>query len=706
MLSYTQYQAGFPILNEVHEKYIDMVIDRLKMKPEKMPLNNMFKGKTRIVFPLLTDEFAQFNDILTSQGFTPDFANGTATRTTTTQRGAKQVTLRIGKALEMLSKTSSEGPGGVKLPPKIDAKWAAYWNKNGDNLMRQYKQLPEPLSVIISRNAVDLLRMSDFDKISSCHSQGREYFSCAISEAQNGGAIAFLVKSKDLSEGINLEEPEIFKDSSRGVKGITPIARVRIRLFEDEKGTQLGIPETRVYGQKIPGFLEQVRSWARGALKDTLQGQRPRMNQFQLRGGYYHDSTASKLFNNFFGDKLDYGDVGHQAGKGEEDALEAHNEERRREIQQIHNNEAKFEHEDHVGCGFNEGDEPREDGEIEFWFDGWIMFEFPIRQFDMKKFDKQGYRGYDIARAYSRKDRYSRFEDGNLERIGNMVEIRFSINDRESGNYGGPDEYSSFIDSVKEYDGKYNEIQTTLRGVLIEMGLMVRGSHDRLIQLINAEKFEHFSFNEDPYDGTKADELSLGSENIYLCRRFELAQNVQMKGYTNWQRPGWGETPQEPTQSFTHEPVTKPSYGMPPPKPQTYFPGRKQEDKFNEVRNTVMQRVKQWWDKVKQSYNQQPFLPGMQKPPFRDSMKGMIEPQLHFSWDIGGQFIDQKLICQIDFPFSFGQSNYEILGILKSIKFIDQNWDRFVKEIEQAVYQVIHAEYQRVHSQPNTGTQQ
>ena len=53
--------------------------------------------------------------------------------------------------------------------------------------------------IILSRAPIDVLRMSDFENIQSCHSPGSTYWQCAHDEATEGGPIAYLVSNQQLS---------------------------------------------------------------------------------------------------------------------------------------------------------------------------------------------------------------------------------------------------------------------------------------------------------------------------------------------------------------------------------------------------------------------------------------------------------------------------------------------------------------------------
>ena len=165
-------------------------------------------------------------------------------------------------------------------------------------------------SIILSRVPVDVLRMSDHEGIESCHSQPSNYgtggyFYCAIAEAQNEGAIAYLVNTEDLEE-IDIRSPEIFKDRERGVKGIQPIARIRLRTLKDtEKDQTIAVPERRTYGPFINGFEEFVRTQMASQQKDlfvtqTEDGKKeltlPQVSKLTRIGGSYQDNQIGSNF--------------------------------------------------------------------------------------------------------------------------------------------------------------------------------------------------------------------------------------------------------------------------------------------------------------------------------------------------------------------------------------------------------------------------
>jgi len=61
-------------------------------------------------------------------------------------------------------------------------------------------------SVVVSRHPIDVLRMSDISNIRSCHSEGSEYFHCAVAEAKGHGPIAYLVKTEELENHLMQEQ--------------------------------------------------------------------------------------------------------------------------------------------------------------------------------------------------------------------------------------------------------------------------------------------------------------------------------------------------------------------------------------------------------------------------------------------------------------------------------------------------------------------
>jgi len=160
--------------------------------------------------------------------------------------------------------------------------------------------------IVYSRAPIDVLRMSDHPNISSCHSQRGGYFDCAIQEAVRGGAIAYSVKKTDLQKIIDegkLQDIEIFADPQRGIEGIVPDGRVRIRrMFDTDTKTEYALPEIRTYGDVPSSFRKTVLKWA--AENQRKKFIDPETNDFQLPdiqkaikvGGSYNDNIPFGLY--------------------------------------------------------------------------------------------------------------------------------------------------------------------------------------------------------------------------------------------------------------------------------------------------------------------------------------------------------------------------------------------------------------------------
>lgn len=213
-----------------------------------------------------------------------------------------------------------------------------YWLNNAAYIKKEVKNLAnDKYSIILTRDPIDVYRMSDFDNITSCHSPpsrdgGGSYFKCAVAEAHGLGAVAYVVETEDLLHDTNtsnidsaeqeIQEGEIFFDDQRyGTElDLKPVSRVRLRNIkyypEDEElnaprgqGIQLAVPEKATYGKRIPGFVKRVRKWALDHQKEAMEaisadgatddrylyGKR-----FVLSGGHHQDTQFEDLLGVLF----------------------------------------------------------------------------------------------------------------------------------------------------------------------------------------------------------------------------------------------------------------------------------------------------------------------------------------------------------------------------------------------------------------------
>ena len=184
-------------------------------------------------------------------------------------------------------------------------KLAQYWQENAGYIKKEINNLEnDKYSMIITRHPIDVLRMSDFDKIYSCHSppsretQHTSFYKCAVAESKGHGALAYVVETDDLlhmtgtsnieSAEQEIQEGEIFADEIRGShvglydpdRALEPKSRVRLRQMRyydtDEpkrwdEGTELAVPVPRVYGAGIPGISTRITDWARENQEEALK---------------------------------------------------------------------------------------------------------------------------------------------------------------------------------------------------------------------------------------------------------------------------------------------------------------------------------------------------------------------------------------------------------------------------------------------------
>ena len=239
------------------------------------------------------------------------------------------------------------------LKPESWQELAKFWQQNADFLKKNPDGAnSDTYKIILSRHPIDILRMSDFRQITSCHKppshpkyEGPQdnYYQCAVAEAHGQGAMAYVVQKDALFEetGTNTieeaekainEAEEVFYDERRpddwadeASIGITPNSRVRLRkltyhqpeewkdafnLKDDAgKGTQFALPEKSVYGARISGIVEKVKEWALENQAEQIKNF-PRdkegkilFNRFIKSGGTYEDNTPLTLMQQMFPDE-------------------------------------------------------------------------------------------------------------------------------------------------------------------------------------------------------------------------------------------------------------------------------------------------------------------------------------------------------------------------------------------------------------------
>ena len=367
------------VLREVTEDEMRVLEDVLDdLDAANLPLNDLFSGKMRVVIPFPTTDpstdLGKFAKFFETQEYDVQWEKGivSATREVSSisdlvsslmgdpqKKKIKKFQMKIGKLFAKMAEISKKlkeikksdpefqknedykrltqqrmlytpnpgvaGPAGYDLED-LATKYGQYWQQNAGYIKKNINELDsDKFSIIITRHPIDVLRMSDFDKITSCHSPAsranayQSYYKCAVAEAQGHGAVAYVVETENLLSATNtgnidsaeqeIQEGEIFADDKRPFTGdINPLSRLRIRhvrYYEGisppkrwDDGQDVGMPEKRVYGAEIPGMADTVTDWARASQEDVIQNM-PRedgkvdLSRFTLFGGSYEDTAGT-----------------------------------------------------------------------------------------------------------------------------------------------------------------------------------------------------------------------------------------------------------------------------------------------------------------------------------------------------------------------------------------------------------------------------
>jgi len=449
--------------------------------------DNIFGSKLRVAFPLDQNEYIQkLTNELEKLEYKVDYDDlinkKIAYKRMNTKQGEKLRPQKIGKILQ-----------ANKSKELLD-----WWQKNSESL----KKSETGASVVVSRSPIDLIRMSDHDGISSCHSPDNSYFQCARQEAKTGGAIAYVVKNSDLAK-VNLQDNEIFRDRDRGVQGIVPLERVRLRRLSN-KDADLIMPELRTYGIRNIGFLDAVKKWAKSSQSDIIKQINPKedFDSFDLKGGTYQDSQADDVWNDFF-------DTASARGRKESDDFDEENEdsnmpslERAQDQLEEHQREWK-----HVSA-YVDGD----DGYL--YYSGYVGVEIPKKML-IVDFDEHENNIETVIRDEIDIDGIEAIESE--EQSGNYL-FRIDFNDRND-HYGNEDlnlQFERFLDYCDDVDRDYKENLSKVYKVLMEDGYL-KNPTEKIT-------FKNFDINLD--DDGLMEIKSKEPEKIGYLKDFEIRRDL------------------------------------------------------------------------------------------------------------------------------------------------------------------------------------
>ena len=418
------------------------------------------------------------------------------------------------------------------------------WNKFWSQKSEHYSANPEEFFeqdkkyIIFTRDPIDVLKMSDSDRLESCHREGHSHFHCAQKEARSAGFVAYMIDEGDwdtflgqyMDEDADIQEEltamdgdEIFQDEQRGIKGLEPLARVRVRRYvnyQDE--TELAVPETRTYPSRTtPGFYEAVKAWIQKGQEtpetildpnNDVRDVNSYMDEFYLTGGSYADNSASDLWNRFFDTDVFSGDVEYDDEGREESEFEGMGraQEWQSRIDEIM--ESANRSMEHCGVYGEVYDEGAPD---ELWisYSGDGTIEIPAIKRAVAKQEKGEDPEYvdlddleedidDIAleirdlleEEISYPDLEYRSDGIEIEEGRNneiLIRLRFSTD-----NYGhDPDSFEEFAGDIeREWEGNWSDVTKLAQKILRKYGAIERTAVE--IYADAARQFEHFDIDE------------------------------------------------------------------------------------------------------------------------------------------------------------------------------------------------------------------
>lgn len=314
--AWTKHQI---LSEEISAKYVTKIKQFMKgAQPDDYAFSSFFDGQWRVAVPLTYDESAFEEDLILNRirryalhgGWTNIDLNTKTlskiekqTNPKTGETVDRKVEMKLGKWLTRI----------VKNPPDFISSYDA------ERLLQNYNVLQGQIGtrwIIFSRHPIDVLRMSDFENIQSCHSQGGAYFHCAIQEAQGHGLIAYVVSASEYAKVKDrLQDEEIFADKpwepthrraepreARNIEGAAPLARMRAKEFYNSKlNISIALPEKKAYGTPVFGFAKTFERWIREK-QDAHLPEKIIPNDYELAGGYYADyGTYYEFFEKYFG---------------------------------------------------------------------------------------------------------------------------------------------------------------------------------------------------------------------------------------------------------------------------------------------------------------------------------------------------------------------------------------------------------------------
>jgi len=482
------------LIREMDERIVEYLNDHV----EDLPFGNMFGDDLRIYIPIHKDPTAK--EILDTLKRIKDYGGLDLQKGEVVRKikidpkygaGEKEQRMNIGSAISKL-----------KISPEEKKKYLDWLARYKDNMVESLGE--QKYGIIISRAPIDVMRMSDHGNITSCHSTTGSYFQCAVQEAINGGAIAYVVNNKEFAEqldsGISLQDDEIFYDEDRepGLD-LQPISRLRIRRLTNGSGGEFAIPDTRIYGDTtIPGFYDTIKNFLQE--KQPVSSEEFGKGNWEKRGGTYYDNNINDLIKSYYGEDVIGDNLSHNPSdrsmeyrrNQEIKELTQNFEAECEEITERYNNRMEY---TTVGCDINFDDDVYINpyGEVAIDTSTWgvpelrdINFALEHDRGDMRKAIEGN---YDDEIYWSRLlnwiENQSRLLLDSFEFYNG--DIKFTYYSDET--FFSTDEYETFCDKVKDYDrNMQREFQkpNDWLGVFEEIGIISNEENENAVyKLIN-----------------------------------------------------------------------------------------------------------------------------------------------------------------------------------------------------------------------------
>jgi len=169
----------------------------------------------------------------------------------------------------------------------------------------------DKMTMVFTRVPLEIVRMSDFPHLDSCHAVGGEFASCATQESiSEAGSIIYLFKSMFDGKKISYVESttkEILKDDDRGIRGLVPESRIRLRTYILDGSIYISVPQGNIYGESYVSFYDEAVKFAKekqaseiSQIVNILQDQNIR-SYFKLMGGGYSEGYLEEELAEFLG---------------------------------------------------------------------------------------------------------------------------------------------------------------------------------------------------------------------------------------------------------------------------------------------------------------------------------------------------------------------------------------------------------------------